>query len=281
MFGFGKKKPKTVLDEFIFAVYGNPPPPKRANVEQAIELACNELLLGLVDREAVREHARALAETPIPYSTHDLAVSVALHFFTDPQCIPRLGTAQLAARMRAILWMKNGLVVGPLMKSFEDTLYKRYKAAPPARSSPPSPPRPMPLSEDQRYDLVRRLIHHRLSSTPEPGIATPSLEQLEHDLPVDVLSQTCECAIVLLAEQFDGASKGASDHASAVQRLNELHSNHFALAGIDLPRMTPPFTFVRYVRHYLDNTFSYGEPLSDEFIAEALDMIDLFHAGFI
>jgi len=62
----------------IFAIYGNPPPPKRANVQQAIGLACEDLLLGVVDRKAVAEHARALAVTPIPYSTHDLALSALL-----------------------------------------------------------------------------------------------------------------------------------------------------------------------------------------------------------
>ncbi len=78
MFGFKRRKSATALDEFIFAIYGNPPPPKRANVEQAIALACVELLLGVIDQREVRGHALALAATPIPYSTHDLALSVAL-----------------------------------------------------------------------------------------------------------------------------------------------------------------------------------------------------------
>ena len=86
MFGFKKKKPATALDEFIFAVYGNPPPPKRADVEQAIALASDKLLLGVVDQRELRRQAIALAETPIPYSTHDLAVSVALHFFKQYPC---------------------------------------------------------------------------------------------------------------------------------------------------------------------------------------------------
>lgn len=33
MFGFlKKKKPQSALDELIFSIYGNPPPPKRANL---------------------------------------------------------------------------------------------------------------------------------------------------------------------------------------------------------------------------------------------------------
>src|SRR4029077_778961 len=147
MFGFGKKKPKTVLDQFIFAVYGNPPPPKRANVEQAIGVACDQLLLGLVDREAVREHAVALAASPIPYSTHDLALSAALHFFKEPRFIPHLGNAQIAARAQTILWFKDGLVVGPLAESFENTLYKLYKPGPPPKPKPTS--RPITAPDDQ------------------------------------------------------------------------------------------------------------------------------------
>jgi hypothetical protein len=278
MFGFGKKKPKTALDQFIFAVYGKPPPPKRANVEQAIALACDELLLGLIDREAVREHARALAASPIPYSTQDLAISVALNFFKDPQYVPHLGPAQLVARMKAILWTKDGLVVGPLMKSFEDTLYKLYKPAPPARSvSPPLPQKPIPAPDGQRHHLVRRLIHHRLSSEPVPGIPTPSLQQLQEDLPVEMLKQTSEFGILYIAEQYYGVRDTCSDEASAVQKLNELHSASFSLAGVSLPMMTSPFTLPGYCRHYFDTIPSSGESFSDDFIDDALEMIRQFY----
>ena len=42
---FSKKKmPENALDELIFAIYGNPPPPKRAKVTQAVTLA-HELLM--------------------------------------------------------------------------------------------------------------------------------------------------------------------------------------------------------------------------------------------
>ena len=126
-FGFSKKKkPQNALDEFIFAVYGNPPPAKRANLEQAIALA-NELLMGVVPLIDVRSHAIALEEGPIPYSTHDLALSIALNFFKEPHYIPQLFTAQLMARMKALQWFKEGLAVGPLVKSFEEVLYVRYK----------------------------------------------------------------------------------------------------------------------------------------------------------
>ena len=67
MFGlFNKKKtPKNALDEFIFAIYGNPPPPKRANVGRALSMA-NELLMGRIDEKECVFHANW---TPIPRQT--------------------------------------------------------------------------------------------------------------------------------------------------------------------------------------------------------------------
>ena len=127
MFGFSKKKkPQNALDEFIFAVYGNPPPAKRADVEQAISLA-TELLTGVVEQQEVRRQAIALDDGPVPYSTHDLALSVALNFFKQPEYVPQLFTAQLLARMKALQWYKEGLVVPMLVKSFEEVLYRLYK----------------------------------------------------------------------------------------------------------------------------------------------------------
>ena len=129
MFGFFKKKPAqpaNALEAMIFAIYGNPPPPKRANLEQAITLA-SELLMGVVTGEQLRTHAIALNDGPIPYSTHDLALSIALNFFKQPELIPHLFEAQLCARMTALQWFQDGLLVGPLAKSFGEVLYTRYK----------------------------------------------------------------------------------------------------------------------------------------------------------
>jgi hypothetical protein len=128
MFGlFKKKKPANALDEFIFAMYGNPPPPKRANLKEAIAIASAELLLGVVAEQEVRELAEDLCSGPIPYSTHDLALSVALNFFRQPEYVPHLWNAQLIARLKAAQWFQEGLAVHLLVASFEDVLYKLYK----------------------------------------------------------------------------------------------------------------------------------------------------------
>lgn len=128
MFGLfsKKKKPQNALDEFIFAVYGNPPPAKRANVGKAVELA-NELLMGKIDEKDVSRQAIALNDGPIPYSTHDLALSVALNFFKQPENVSRLFEAQLLARMNMLEWLQSGLVAPMLVQSFESVLYKIYK----------------------------------------------------------------------------------------------------------------------------------------------------------
>lgn len=129
MFGIfsKKKKPKNALDELIFAMYGNPPPAKRANVGQAVDIA-NELLLGIIDENEVIRQAIALNDSPIPYSTHDLGLSVALNFFKQPENISQLFDAQLLARIKMIEWLKKGLVTPMLAQSFESVIYKLYKS---------------------------------------------------------------------------------------------------------------------------------------------------------
>jgi hypothetical protein len=128
MFGlFSKKrKPQNALDEFIFAVYGNPPPAKRANVGQAVALA-HELLVGLIDERDISRQAIALSDGPIPYSTHDLALSVALNFFKQPENVPHLFDAQLVARVKMLEWLNAGLVAPMLVQTIESTLYKLYR----------------------------------------------------------------------------------------------------------------------------------------------------------
>ena len=131
MFGlFSKKqKPITAMDKLIEAIYGNPPPPKRANLHEAIKLADEELLCGLVDFKTITTKAENLNAGPIPYSTHDLAVSVALAFFTDPNNFGILNEAQMLARLAVMEWIQEGKVAPLLVKSFEETLYKLYRPA--------------------------------------------------------------------------------------------------------------------------------------------------------
>jgi hypothetical protein len=125
MFGFGKK-PESPMDQFIKAIYGDPPPAKRANLSTAIDLA-SELLMGQVPEKEISILGTKLESGPIPYSTNDLALSIALNFFKDPKYIPNLGMAQMMARMTMLEWLQDNKVAPILVKSFEDTLYKLYK----------------------------------------------------------------------------------------------------------------------------------------------------------
>ncbi|CAG9172568.1 hypothetical protein LMG23992_02269 [Cupriavidus laharis] len=127
MFGlFGKRKSETALDEFIRLVYGDPPPAKRAKLAEAIELA-RELLMEVVSVREIAITATELNSGPIPYSTHDLAISTALNYFKREEWIPRLSTAQLSARIVVLGWLQEGKVAPLLVQSFEDTLYRLYK----------------------------------------------------------------------------------------------------------------------------------------------------------
>jgi len=125
MFG-GKKKPESAMDNLIKAMYGDPPPPKRAKLAESVDLA-NELLMGEISEREIMTLAAQLNSGPIPYSTHDLALSVALNFFKDPSRVPSLRTAQLMARMSMIEWLQQKKVAPLLVQSVEDTLYKLYE----------------------------------------------------------------------------------------------------------------------------------------------------------
>ena len=128
MFGWlRKKKPTNALDALIVTLYGDPPPPKRADVNSAIQLAHQELLGGAISNREVSDVAAALSSGPIPYSTHDLALSVALHFFKQEDRIEHLQGAQMNARLLALEWAKDKKVVPMLLGSFEDTLYRLYR----------------------------------------------------------------------------------------------------------------------------------------------------------
>jgi hypothetical protein len=83
--------------------------------------------MGQVPEKEISIIGTKLESGPIPYSTNDLALSIALNFFKDPQYMSNLGAAQLMARMTMLDWLEQNKVAPMLVKSFEDTLYKLYK----------------------------------------------------------------------------------------------------------------------------------------------------------
>jgi hypothetical protein len=124
---FNKKKPPSVLDSAAKVLYGDPLPPKRADLEVAIELAYHNLLADKIPKEEVSLKAKELNAEPIPFSTNDLALSVALSYFKLPSSISLLQEAQLTARLQMIKWLQEESIHPQLARSFESVLYKLYK----------------------------------------------------------------------------------------------------------------------------------------------------------
>jgi hypothetical protein len=130
MFGWfkAKKKPATAMDAFVEVTYGRNAR-KTANVVEAVALASNELLLGRFDKNEITELATALNNGPVPYSTHDLAASIALGLLRKAPKESRKGLfdVQLKARLTVGIWASEGKVVKPLAEAFEQALYKDYQ----------------------------------------------------------------------------------------------------------------------------------------------------------
>lgn len=127
MFGWFKKKPPlNALDALMQVAYGVSKSMK-ADPRKAIDFAYTDLLQQKIARSEVEKIAKNLNDGSIPYSTYDLALSVALNFFRRPDLHNVLFDAQLFARMKLIEWLNEGGVNPMLASAFENTLYKTFK----------------------------------------------------------------------------------------------------------------------------------------------------------
>lgn len=124
---FKRKQPETHMDAFIKAAYGDKTK-NTANLSEAIALANGQLLQGKFDLREITGLATQLNDSPIPYSTCDLAASVALGLLKKVPMDARKGLmeVQLTARLTVVTWMKEGKVAPLLAEAFENTLYKDY-----------------------------------------------------------------------------------------------------------------------------------------------------------
>jgi hypothetical protein len=129
IFGLFRTRTTSVLDQYIKIVYGDNPLRTPPDVVKAVQLAGDTLLRGTTDSERLMALAKELAAGPMPYSTHSLAVSVALNIFkvTPVSARKDLFLAQLSARMTVLDWANEGKVPTMLLATFEHTLYKLYK----------------------------------------------------------------------------------------------------------------------------------------------------------
>lgn len=127
MFGtLEKKTPGNVLQE-DFALYGDPAQPEKANLQEAITIAGDELLMGRVERREVQRQAEALYATQVFSSTHDLALSVAMNFYRQPGYIPCLDDGKIIALLKVIHWYQEGLVMQALLENFAKILCVLYE----------------------------------------------------------------------------------------------------------------------------------------------------------
>ena len=119
----------TSMDAVIRLTYGSSPPQKTAALADAIVLAHETLLRNSVNIAEVRTIATQLYNGPMPYSTHELAMATALNLFKNAVGArqEKLMQVQISARMIGVDWVKNNKVVPLLAKTFEDTLYEKYK----------------------------------------------------------------------------------------------------------------------------------------------------------
>jgi len=159
------------MDAFIRTIYGANPPRKSADLERSVTIAHEDLLFELVALPEVKRIAGELFRGPIPYSTHDLAVSTALAFFKAPGFVPVLTECQIPARLRVVNWAKDGKVVGALAQSFEAVLYRVYK---PGQQEAPKRSVPNPEAERKVQDAptVKDLL---IARAPPWNRVTPGI----------------------------------------------------------------------------------------------------------
>jgi len=117
----------TAAHAFIEGAFGRKAE-KTANVATAVALAKDQLLLARFAEKEIATLAAALNDGPMPYSTHDLAVSVALGLLKSVPKEARkdMFDVQLKARLTVGTWARQGKVTNLLAQAFERTLYELY-----------------------------------------------------------------------------------------------------------------------------------------------------------
>jgi hypothetical protein len=158
--------------------------------------------------------------------------------------------------------------VRPLAESFEDTLYRLYKPAGP-RQPPATNPKPIPAPDDERHELIRQLILHR--------VGAESIGCDIHDLSLELVLGTVDSAIFIIVEQYYMfRDRGLSEQA-AVKALNDSQVTTLAVVGHELPLLSHPATLFQYARHFIDSQLSHGEPIGDEEIRAEIEVVKRFY----
>jgi DNA polymerase III epsilon subunit family exonuclease len=174
IFSLFRPKKVTALDALVTAMYGKERT-KRANVSEAASIATSELLAGAIPFVRVFATAQEQYASPFPYSTYDLALTVALSYFKQPENVDKLGEAQLAARLVLVGWLEENKPVNPMIAStFENTLYEKYKLS-------------------AGYDTYREQLDENSETHKEIAVQTSMEHDVEaEDLDVEENKEVCE-----------------------------------------------------------------------------------------
>jgi hypothetical protein len=113
---------QTAMDDFIKTVYGDGAV-RTAVPDVATRLAARLLMRGRIPGRAVEELCGQLCAGPMPYSTEDLAVAIALNFFRKPELSRTLRGAAAKASVQALLWKVEGRIAPALCESFRQALH--------------------------------------------------------------------------------------------------------------------------------------------------------------
>lgn len=116
-------KKRTLLDDVSDVMYGENAQ-KSANLDDAIKIAYEEILLKIVPENEVSSLAKALYDGPMAYSTDDLAFAVALNFFKNQVYTEKLR----GATVKTSAMLKNAIKRGsinPIFADSFDTVMKR------------------------------------------------------------------------------------------------------------------------------------------------------------
>jgi hypothetical protein len=117
---------KSALDSLIEIVYGANPPSRTAVLSDSIQIAFDDLLLGVIPLKAITGKANELFISGMPFSTYDLAFSTALHFFREHPNKQDLFMAQLSATMILGDAVLEGKLNRTIAETFQEYVYTAY-----------------------------------------------------------------------------------------------------------------------------------------------------------
>jgi hypothetical protein len=125
-----RERPAQNMMDAIIKLYYPDSLPERADLKEAISVACT-VLMNSRDFVEIGGIATRLHNGPFPYSTHDLGVATALVVFKyniGPES-KNATERQMFARITVLQWALQGKVAPLLARTFEDALYEKFKPA--------------------------------------------------------------------------------------------------------------------------------------------------------